>query len=202
MPALLKARYHPVARAAWKWYIRVAIRLFFSKFAIEGPPPDPERPLLLLANHFSWWDGFWAFELNERLLSKRFHVMMSHEELSMRQFLCYAGAFSVQTNQPRSLLATLSYAANLLQEPGNMVLLFPQGRFESVYTQQPTLMRGMDYLIEKGPAGLQVGVVFFRVEWFERVRPQVRVQVRYATPDLPPAALLSRMFRGDKSETT
>ena len=62
------------------WFIRVYtavnLRLNFRKIIIEGDTVVPEdKPLLLVGNHFSWWDGFFAYYLNYTLWRRKFHVI-------------------------------------------------------------------------------------------------------------------------------
>ena len=83
------------------WFIRVYtavnLRLNFRKIIIEGDTVVPEdKPLLLVGNHFSWWDGFFAYYLNYTLWRRKFHVMMLEEQLEKRMFLNKVGAYSVK----------------------------------------------------------------------------------------------------------
>jgi hypothetical protein len=68
----------------------------------------------LLANHFSWWDGFLMYYINQQVLKKRFHVMVIEETVQKVSFFKYVGAFSVSKNS-RDMLASLDYAAELIE---------------------------------------------------------------------------------------
>ena len=48
-------------------------------------------------------------------------------------FLKYMGAFSI-TKQSRQMMESLAYAGELLQDPQNLVLIFPQGRLYSNFS--------------------------------------------------------------------
>jgi 1-acyl-sn-glycerol-3-phosphate acyltransferase len=93
---------------------------------IFHPEMRPEKAVLLIGNHFSWWDGFFALEAAKSFFHKKIYVMMLEEELRPRRFLSYAGAFSIQPGS-RSALESLQYAAHLLTDPENLVVVFPQG---------------------------------------------------------------------------
>lgn len=175
---MLKAKYHPLAKRFWNWYIHRIIHSDFQelKWEISGDLNiDPDRSILLLANHCSWWDGFWVYELNRLLLGKEFHVMMLEEQLSKRQFLRYAGAYSINRESPRSMLETLQYSAQLLQSPNNLVLMFPQGRIESMYRQAPTVQKGFWRILQKTATPPQVIGCISSIDYFSERKPSLKL---------------------------
>jgi 1-acyl-sn-glycerol-3-phosphate acyltransferase len=87
---------------------------------------DRSLPLLFLANHTSWWDGFFALEL-AAYFDQRFFVMMQRDQLAAIPFFARCGAFSMDRDHPRQAHRDLRYAAGLLQ-PGHGVWVFPQGK--------------------------------------------------------------------------
>lgn len=140
---MLKARHSAFARFVMNRYLPYIIGRQFRGLDFLNPPKlDKNCSVLLLANHFSWWDGFTQYELNRRLLGKRYHVMMLEEELRKRPFLQGIGAFSVKKGT-KSILETLSYTHEALNQPGNLVTIFPQGKIESLYQQDLTFEKGV-----------------------------------------------------------
>jgi hypothetical protein len=59
--------------------------------------------------------------------------MVIEETVQKVSFFKYMGAFSVNKNS-REMLASLNYAAELLNDPQNLVLIFPQGKLYSNFT--------------------------------------------------------------------
>jgi 1-acyl-sn-glycerol-3-phosphate acyltransferase len=57
--------------------------------------------VLLLANHFSWWDGFLLYYINQKVFRKQFHVMVIEETVQKVGFFKYMGAFSVNKIQEK-----------------------------------------------------------------------------------------------------
>lgn len=96
--------------------------------AVPAIPPDV--PLLLCANHESWWDGFLLREVQRRLRpGAGFHAVMLDAELSRRPFLRPLGALGVtpgSTASVRRLFHTLTALAH--RRPDAVVAYFPQGR--------------------------------------------------------------------------
>ena len=86
-----------------------------------------EFPLIIYANHSSWWDGLVAFQVS-RTARLNSYVMM--EEKHLKRFFLFRllGAFSVVRENPREALKTIEYAAGLLTENSDKTLwIFPQG---------------------------------------------------------------------------
>ena len=101
-----------------------------------------ERPVLLLGNHTSWWDGFFGLYLNQKIFKKCFHAMMLEEQLSKRMSFSHAGAFSIQ-KESRSMVHSLKYAGERLKDKENLVCIFPEGEITSAYTRPLYFQRGV-----------------------------------------------------------
>ena len=94
---MIKARHNPF----WFWFFRnfFALRqaMHFRKMTVVSKVSIPEnQSVLLLQNHFSWWDGYWSYWLSRTIFRRKFHVMMDEENLKQRMFLNQIGVFSVQ----------------------------------------------------------------------------------------------------------
>lgn len=123
-------------------YISFFIEIVFRDIKLIGDSSHDENlPILMIANHFSWWDGFVQMRLNLRVFKRKFYFMMLEEELVKARVLQKVGACSVSKGS-RGILETLQHLVEVLKEPGNLYLLFPQGRIESLYTSP--------YVFEKG----------------------------------------------------
>lgn len=146
---IIQADHHPYWYKMLNLYAGLRIRLHFREMIIHGDIPHvPERSILLMGNHHSWWDGFIAQYLNQRLWIKRFFVMMLEEELKKRSFLRRAGAFSIKPSS-KSLLESLDYASKVLSDPANLLLLFPQGKIQSIHQRPLSFAKGWTRIIEQ-----------------------------------------------------
>lgn len=129
MTAPIRANPAPWAIAGLRAYVRRSAARRFHAWHLGGAlaaASDVSRPLLFVANHTSWWDGFLAFELAARL-GHRFYVMMQADQLAAMPIFARAGAFSVDREDPAQAALDLGYAATLLA-PGAGVWIFPQGK--------------------------------------------------------------------------
>jgi hypothetical protein len=65
---------------------------------IAGLPTklDPRQPLILIANHVSWWDGFLLHEVHRALRPLApFHTVMLESELRQHRLLRSLGAVGI-----------------------------------------------------------------------------------------------------------
>lgn len=144
---ILVAKHHFVI---YPFFVRYSIRQTARKFGevrISGEFDDRGLPVLLVSNHISWWDGFWAVVLNEKIIRRKFHFMMLEDQLRKHWYFRHCGGFSVRRNS-RGLLESLEYASSLLQNPQNLVLLFPQGEIQSMHTHEFRFEKGIERILE------------------------------------------------------
>ncbi|MFO7575569.1 MAG: lysophospholipid acyltransferase family protein [Bacteroidales bacterium] len=161
-----------------KVYTSVNLRLSFRKVVVEGDTVVPaDKPLLLIGNHFSWWDGFFAYYLNDILWRRKFHVMMLEEQLQTRLFLNKVGAYSVRRGS-RSVIDSLNYTSRLLKTPGNLVVIYPQGEISSLYTYPVRFERGIDRIIRSAGPGITVLFYVALVDWFSSKKPSLTFRLR------------------------
>jgi len=130
----------------FSWYISNSVRKHYHHIKYDKIEFDPERSVLLIANHYSWWDGFLFFHLNKLFFKKKFHIMVLEETIIKHGFLKYVGSFSVSKNS-RSMLETLKYAGNLLNDPQNLVVIFPQGKLYSNFINAINFEKGLDRIV-------------------------------------------------------
>lgn len=155
---MLKARHTILGNALMSGYISVAVKRHFRGMQIRQKPESLDNgPILLLANHFSWWDGFTHYYLNRLYFRKRFHLMMQEEELAKRPIFRNAGVFSIKKGS-REVFESLDYTVKLLTNFENLVVMFPQGRLNSLHQQQFYFEKGVMYLMKN--LSKEVNVIF------------------------------------------
>lgn len=127
----------------FSWYISRSVKRHYHQIDFNPIETDPQKSILLIANHYSWWDGFLFFHLNKLLFKKKFHIMILEETIIKHGFLKYVGSFSVSKTS-RSMLETLKYAGNLLDDPKNLVVIFPQGKLYSNFVDDVKFEKGLE----------------------------------------------------------
>ena len=171
---MIKARYHP----AWLWFysswFRVLQKIHFRKISVICDDVFPEgQSVLLLQNHFSYYDGYWSMYLCNNIFRRRFHVMMLEEELAKRMFLTRCGVFSVRKSS-RDLIESLTYASELLNDPQNVVTIYPSGEITSHHQQNFKFQQGFARLT--GYSLIALAVVL--VDHFSQARPEIRIYLK------------------------
>jgi len=146
----------------------------------DMPAVDPQRSLLLVGNHISWWDGFWPLYLNRRYWHKHYHVMMLETQLRARPFMRQGGAFSILPGS-RTVLDSLAYAGQLLEDPTKLVLMFPQGKIHSLYQPEIRFARGAERLWQ--PERSQLFFLAAFPEYLSHPRPTLFYYVEEANAD-------------------
>ncbi|MDN5283756.1 MAG: hypothetical protein JWR38_30 [Mucilaginibacter sp.] len=164
-------------------YILWIVRRNFHKVKFEPAAIAKDKAVLLLTNHFSWWDGFLMYHLNHRLLGKKFHVMILEDTARQVSFFKYMGAFSVNKNS-KDMMASLDYAAGLLNDPQNMVLIFPQGKLYSNFTDQVVFQKGLMKIISGAQNNFQLLFAATFIEHLQYKKPSANVYLKTITDNL------------------
>jgi hypothetical protein len=142
---MIKARHNPLVYRFFQAYARFRIRSNFHTTVVKGDLKLSGKAVLLLSNHISWWDGFWALYLNQKYFQKRFHFMMDEDELRKRWLFSLSGGYSIRRNS-RSLFESLHYTEELLKKNENMVVIYPQGKLFSSHTPYVQFKKGIERL--------------------------------------------------------
>jgi len=150
------------------------MRRSFHSVQLKGDFTDRGLPVLLICNHMSWWDGIWAFHFNREVLHRKFHFMMLEEQLRKNWFFKYTGGFSV-TKKSKSIIETIYYTAELLQNPENSVLMFPQGEIQSMHLHQFHFENGIGKILGKTSDPFQIVMLANLVDYFSDVKPNVAI---------------------------
>ncbi|MGB0391078.1 MAG: lysophospholipid acyltransferase family protein [Salibacteraceae bacterium] len=133
-----------------KVYVFIFLNLFFRNIRFIGDNEfNNELPVLMISNHFSWWDGFFQIRLNDKIFKKKYHFMMLESELSKVRILRKIGATSIK-KESRSAFESLQYLVEVIKRPGNLFLFFPEGEIKSLYTQNFEFEKGaLNYILKK-----------------------------------------------------
>lgn len=186
---MIEAKHHPLSI----WFFRIFFRwkevLNFRKTTFFKDFDLPEtQSVLLLQNHFSWWDGYWSYRISREVFRRKFHVMMLEEQLGQRMFLNRCGVFSVKKNS-RDLLQSLRYAASLLRNPENLVTIYPTGVMQTQHRQIHPFQQGIARLTEDSQTNFAIVLAVILVDYFGFAKPEIRIYLKNHTGDRDLASL-------------
>ena len=149
---------------------------FFVDNLDEFHKKNPKFPLIIYANHSSWWDGLAAFEIARRARLDAF-VMMEEKHLRKLFLFRLLGAFSVVRENPRQAFESVLYAARLLNEkPARALWIFPQGEILPNGARPIFFYRGLSKIVEK-VSRVQVLPVAIRYEFLSDFKPEIIVKI-------------------------
>ena len=167
----------------FRHYINIILERSFQEIRFDDLTIDKAKSVLLLANHFSWWDGFILYRLNQIRFCKKFHIMILEETVRKVSFMKYLGAFSIKKNS-RDVITSLNFAASLLNDPQNMVLIYPQGKLYSNFSDHINFEKGITKIVQLAGNNLQIIFAVTFVENFKHKKPSVKVYLtNQATTD-------------------
>ncbi len=173
---MIQARHSRTAERIFEVYLRSLFRRHFHSLALLGdiPAVHSELPVLLLPNHSTWWDGFFAFALNKQLFKRPFYLMMLEEQLQKYRFFTRLGAYSVRPGSPRSVAETLQYTASVLSgQPPPLVCMFPQGELLPSHIRPLGYRRGAEHILTRAKAPLTIVPLAIRCEFLGEQLPDV-----------------------------
>ncbi|ANU22143.1 lysophospholipid acyltransferase family protein [Planococcus donghaensis] len=157
---MIKATKSALFETGFNLYLTPLIRFSFSRLLGQGVKAIPQKPVLFIANHSSWWDGLVFFYLNRTIWHHDIHMMMHEKGLKKYSYFRYLGAFSINREKPKEILTSLQYAEALLKQ-GKSVILFPQGDEFHLEKRPLTFQSGAAYLMEKCPEVSVVPMSFY-----------------------------------------
>lgn len=194
-PPILEARHKPIVHRLFGWYLGRILKKDFNAIRWEGSiPPAPGKAMLVLGNHFSWWDGFFIYWLNRQHFHRTFYLMMLEKELRPRPVFRSLGAFSMNKGS-RSMIHTLQYAAGLLRQPGNMVVVFPQGRLESQHTEYLHWQKGVMRIIGEVKADFQLVFSAAVTDYLDQRKPGLTIFLKeYTNPAAADFATIEQAY--------
>jgi 1-acyl-sn-glycerol-3-phosphate acyltransferase len=157
-------------------YIIFILKSDFREVKITGDIKPDGRSILLIPNHFSWWDGFFAWYLNKNLFKKQYHVMMLEHELAKRMFFTRVGAFSVNLNS-KSVIESINFCSQVLNNPNNLLLMFPQGKLGSQHLNSVKFRKGIERILKQTPNTRVIFAVCL-IDYFAHRRPSLTIALK------------------------
>ena len=181
---MLEAKKSVWFEKAFAVYNRNLLKRRFHSLQVSGldflRDNDAQIPLIVYANHSSWWDGLVAFEIFRQAKLDAFYMM---EEKHLKNLFLFQklGAFSIVRENGREAIKSINYSADLLKKNGGTLLIFPQGEILPNDARPIKFYTGLPRIIA------QIGKVYavpmaMRYEFLGEFKPQIFVKI--ASPEL------------------
>jgi 1-acyl-sn-glycerol-3-phosphate acyltransferase len=155
-----------------RWYLRRHFNsLSVSRLSV--PPAAIGMPIVLYANHSSWWDPLVGLVLTAEFYPN--HTLFAPIEagaLRRYKILSKTGFFGVAKQRPRGVREFLATAEAILHQPEHLLAVTPQGRFVDARQRPVQLQRGLGFLATRVRRALFVPLAVEYTFW-EAGRPEI-----------------------------
>lgn len=155
-----------------RWYVS---RQFHSiRISRAGEIPNLTGiPLLVYANHASWWDPLICLMLQNQFFANRLaFAPMDAAALRQYRFFANLGFFGVEQNSVRGAATFIRTAGAILNTPDTILWLTPQGRFADVRERPVRFKSGLGHLPARIDRAAFVPLALEYTHWEER-KPEV-----------------------------
>lgn len=172
---MITAKHKKSSILIYDLYINKILKKDFHSFiAVNEYPEIPENAgLLITPNHLSWWDGFFIDYIMKKYDSKKIHLMMLEEQLKKYWFFKNVGAFSINPNNAKSIYESFVYSKEILKNPKNYLVIYPQGEIEQYDKEEYTIRKGIKNLIEGFKGNAFVLPLTFKINYENERKPSV-----------------------------
>lgn len=128
--------YSHFTRKWFDYYLKWNFKKHFSGFYLKNPPQfeNLKGPFLMVSNHLSWWDGFFFFEIQRRLLPQaKIYTVALEKTCIENPILTKMGVLPLKPESPgslRALLRTLEQLRDQVPASDLALVFFPAGRIQ------------------------------------------------------------------------
>ena len=155
------------------WYARGFLRKHMHAVRLMrgGEPPTvrPGEPIVVFANHPSWWDPMLAIFLAQHLWPHRRHYFpIDAAMLKKYRFFAKLGFFGVEPDSARGAAALLRTAPEILKRDDTCLWITAQGRFADVRARPVEMKPGLEHLARRLERGVLVPLAAEYPFWSER----------------------------------
>lgn len=164
-----------------RWFFhRYILRIVSRNFRavnFNSIETEPNKCILLLANHYSWWDGFLLYYINAHLFKRKIHMMVNDQTLQQYPYFKVLGAYPIKKHS-KEIFNSLEYTARLLEEPENLVVIFPQGKIYSNFINSVNFEKGLGQIISKAGQRFQLIFAVSFIEHLQHKKASVNVYLK------------------------
>lgn len=172
---MIEERHNFLARFVFNAYEFKILKNTFNRFILLNDVNflSTNKPVLLLPNHFSWWDGFFVdFLVRSCDAAKKFHIIMLEEQLKRYWFFRFLGAIGFNPTNPKGVINLANKIANLLSNPLNLVVFYPQGEIQ-LFDEDIKVKSGLQFILNKVQNDIEIFYPFFKIQYFENRKPDL-----------------------------
>jgi len=158
-------------------YLSLKYKLSFREIRVDVSAVEsaiePEQSVLFIANHSSWWDGFFVYEVYKKLkLKNEFKIVMLESELKKFPFFRLCGAVGLIPKDSQHNEHVFS------ELKSHCICFFPQGQLTPQNQRPLNFKPGIRELIKKVHP-VQIVVVGMHIEPFQFMKPTALIRAAF-----------------------
>jgi 1-acyl-sn-glycerol-3-phosphate acyltransferase len=174
--SLITSNISPWLLRVFTTYSRWYVGRHFNSVRVSqlgGPPRLEDVPIIIYANHASWWDPLICLLLQDRCFrDRRAFAPIDAKALDQYRFFSRLGFFGVPQNSVRGAAQFLKNSTEILAQPNTVLWLTPQGRFADARERPAQFKAGLGHLPRRIERAAFVPLALEYVFWEER-KPEV-----------------------------
>lgn len=149
----MNVSYSPFLRRLFNLYLKLKLRRYFQKVVLDTRLTEQnlrsDLPVIWVANHLSWWDGFLIAEAQRKLLPNAFHyTLMLEHELSRFPFFRKLGGLGITPHQGSSVAHAFGLLKMLTHSHfQTSIAFFPQGEIVPSLSRPVVFKKGIELFI-------------------------------------------------------
>jgi len=140
-------------------------------------------PVIVAANHVTWWDVF-VLVLLDQALGTQSYCYMDDRKLNRMRFFRWIGAIPLRPNDPEKTVQDLESGVELLNDKKRAVWIFPQGRQRPFHIRPLDMRPGIAFVAQRS----RVPVVPLSISYLYADSPRQRIITCFGTPIKPPGS--------------
>ena len=156
-------------------FLRPYLKRHFHSVAIERASRPVEgfaadSPIIVYANHPSWWDPLIAHFLHRSLFPER-HFFAPIDEEALQQYGVFEklGFYGVKLSSTSGAASFLRKSQSILRENDSAIWMTPEGRFADARDHGAELMPGLSHLCKKADHAIALPLALEYVFWDDRL---------------------------------
>lgn len=155
--------------------VGIAFKRFIREVKINPVPIKPDHSYILMCNHYGFMDGFAAAVLCRRAIwgegkMRKLYYMSVKAQMEKNKWMRYLGSFSVDPGK-KSIMESFDFAAEVLSQPGNLIVYYPQARLETNHITHIHFESGLKAIIPRIQGKCQILWSSNIMDYFEGIMP-------------------------------
>lgn len=173
----------PIMWRWFTWYARRYVARRFNAVRVHRATPAPRcdgRPMVIYANHPSWWDPMLAIvTASIRYPDRKHYAPIDAAMLERYGFFKHLGFFGVAQDSAQGARTFLRTGERILDQPDACLWVTAQGRFADVRQRPVDLRPGVAHLARRAPQAAFVPAAIEYPFWSEKLPEAL---VRFGEP--------------------